>query len=198
VIPTFDELAGALQAHGLVVVDCRRLLPQHATKRYAERKTSPRGVVFHHSGGWSPSDGLSRVRAVGRYTVEQRKCRDGSIGWPGYPYDKTIDEAGRIYLPGAPAVVRYHAGYRPRPGDENAEFLSCCLLGSFAGPHNDSTREPTLQQMLSSLAVILALQSLYPEWQDEENGGLWTHSDLGKAACPGETIQRMIHAARAS
>jgi hypothetical protein len=197
-IPTFDQMAGALQAHGLDVVDCRRLLPRHATKRYRRRTSAPSGVVFHHSAGISSSDGLSRVRAVARYTVEQRKCRDGSIGWPGVPYDAIVDPLGVVYLTGGLDLARYHAGYRGRPGDENDELMSVCLLGSFAGPHNDSTSEPSLPQMTSTLGTILALRALFPGWAEEENRGFWTHSDLGKAACPGETIQRMIHAARAS
>lgn len=197
-VPTTDQLLRALLLQGVDFADVRGKLPVHATKRYPLVDPAAfAGIVVHHSG--PPSlDGLDGLIALTRYTVEQRKCSDGSVGWPGCPYDLAIGSGGLVYLCHDLDAGNYHAGWRPRPGDENAEFLGVVVLGNFAGPHNDTdgAHDPTLAQVEVLGRVIRALRSIWPGWIHTENRALWLHADLGKPACPGEVLSRVIRAER--
>jgi len=191
VTPTTPQLLRAILLQGVDVHDVRGQLPAHATKEYPTVDPAKfSGVVIHHSGP-PPLDGLDGLERLTRYTVDRR-------GWPGCPYDLAIASTGGVYLCHDLDVGNYHGGTLARPGDENAEFLGLVVLGNMAGPHNDTPdqHDPTLAQVEAVGRVIRALYSLWPGWLHNEHRGLWLHADLGKAACPGELLTRLVRRER--
>lgn len=190
---TLEDLIASLHLMGADAIDIRDTLPTHPSKSYPQRDPSKvQGVVFHHSAAAADNGaGIDRAIRMARYTVDHR-------GWPGCPYSAIVTRSGRILLPWDPDVACYHAGWKPRPGDENAEFLGVCVLGNFRSEHNGSDRQqqPTLHQIEAVIALVRALYMVWPSWPLTENRGLWAHADLGKAACPGSALEHLVKAAR--
>lgn len=184
----------ALAFQGVEIEDLRDQLPVHPTKRWRSRDPADLiGVVIHHAAG--NVDGIEGVEAVARYHIAPKpNGRD----WPGIGYWGSIDSAGILRVHRDLDVHGAHANYDARPGSENADMIGLLLLGNFRGPHNDTAdqHDPTLAQVEALGRTIRAMRSVFPGWVHEEHSGLWLHADLGKPACPGEIVERLIVAER--
>ena len=74
-------------------------------------------------------------------------------------------------------------------GDENIKWKGILVDGNFSGPHNPgSSEEPTPEQVNSLEAIRLGFWSLFNMRE------VTTHSEHGKVACPGETLENWARA----
>jgi len=181
-----QDLISAICDYGPIVDSLIGALPTHKTKRFRTRDPGAiRGLCVHHSAG-PTGDGAQRFVDVARYHVGPNHV--SATGAPGVLYTLGIDAGGRVFILHDLQVAPWSQGTRERPGDENAEYLSCLLLGDFSSPGH-SANEPTPEQLYALLAVFVACRALFGRSFE-----LTGHYALGKPACPGSTAETLIRA----
>jgi N-acetylmuramoyl-L-alanine amidase len=132
------------------------------------------------------------VEQIARYHIGPNHM--SQEGLPGLAYTFAIRKNGEILQCWELNQKPWSQGWLDRPGDENAEFVSCCLEGMFIGNGvtDPTAGEPTLDQMRSALGLWAALRGAFG-WSE---GVLYGHFDFGKPSCPGHTMERIIRAVR--
>jgi len=185
-----SELADALRGTGLPdPFDGRELLVSNP-EAPPWKTRSPEdllGMVWHQELGWGS------VEAVARYhTGEDSHLREG--GAPSIAYTFAIRRDGQIVLCNDLERAPWSQGFRGRPGDENAEFVSVMLEGFFRGPGvtDPTAGEPNDPQLLSAFTLWQIAHARWG-WQGDDLHG---HYHFGKPSCPGHTLQAVIEAVR--
>jgi len=127
----FEEATGESALY-----DVSHLLPTHRHERYRRRHVDGIDLlVVHHSGRLSKHhQAYDGMRNSARFVVTQRKNRDGTSGWPGFPYHawipygEVLDDAGRrVWFRGQQDNVRsWHTGGLNKRG------WSICLQGALS------------------------------------------------------------------
>ena len=191
-----DRLVSALRVQGVRVVDLRGALATHETRRY---KTRPgeglRGLVVHQA--QSRSYGQQAVEAIARYHVSP-KSHLAEGGAPGFAYTLALDADGTVYVAWDVEVKTWsHGGGSVE--DANSALLGLCCLGDYAAPgHAGGAPPPTQERALQR--VWTACASVWG-WEARTApgaalGGILTHADLGKPACPGSRLALVVGALR--
>ncbi len=146
-----------------------------------------KGMVWHQELGWGS------VEAVARYHTSKTShlCKGGA---ESIAYSFAIRRNGQIVLCNDLKKATWSQGYKGRKGDENAEFLSVMFEGMFHGVHvtDSSAGEPNDKQIIAALTLWQVAKEL---WGWEEND-LYGHYHMGKPACPGDTLQKVIDSIR--
>ena len=148
-----------------------------------------KGMVWHQELGWGS------VEAVAKYhTGKNSHLHRGGVESIAYTF--AIRRDGQIVLCNDFKKAPWSQGFKGRPGDENAEFMSVMLEGLFKAPGvtDPSAGEPNDKQMLAGLTLWHVCRE---EWGWNEND-LYGHYHFGKPACPGDTIQTIIDSVRAN
>lgn len=185
-----DTLLHALQTLGVPVLDLRGKLPTHQTKSFAARDASRiLGLVAHHSAG--PTGGQERFRQIADYHVGPNHISDS--GCPGICYTMGITQYGEVCIFWDLDRATWSQGDKTQPGDENAQWLSCLLVGNFRSVDNPNGGEPTLEQMRSFLGLAAACRKTFGE-RFQFSG----HFAFGKPACPGTTMEALVRALAAN
>jgi len=142
-----------------------------------------KGMVWHQELG----DGS--IEDVARYHTGD----DSHLGVvESIAYTLAIRKNGQVVLCNDLAKATWSQGFKDRPGDENAEFMSVMFEGFFAADGVEDGGEPTSAQMLSGLALWKTCRDIWG-WN---NSGLYGHSAFGKPSCPGRTLQGIVNAVR--
>jgi len=181
---TTDHLIDLLESEGLTVHDLRGELPEHPSKRYRRRTMSEvKGLCVHHNAGAAKG----RVTAFrdASYHVERRN-------WPGLAYFAQVGPAGEVYICNDIEACGYAQGTRQRIGDENREFVAIAVQGAFASKYHPDLDEPALVQ----IATVLRMWDVISSMIGLTSEALFGHFDLGKASCPGWTLEGVIRAVR--
>lgn len=183
-----EELIGAIgDAQTLTFEDLRGKLATGPGDWGLRDPAKLQGLVLHQS----LSDGS--IESVARYHAGSNShLKKG--GAPSIAYALGIDDGGRVCLLNDLEARPWSQGYKDRPGDENAQFLSLMFTGYFRGPgvDNAGAGEPTFAQLRSLMGLWEVLKPIWG-WQ---NDCLWGHYHFGKPACPGTTFQAVIEAIR--
>jgi len=148
-----------------------------------------KGLVWHQELGWGS------VEAVAKYqTGKDSHLHRGGVESIAYTW--AIRRSGQIVLCNDFNKATWSQGYKRRPGDENADFMSVMFEGLFQGPHvtDPSAGLPSYLQLLSGLLLWHACKNVWG-W---ENDDLYGHFLFGKPSCPGHTLQTIIEAVRAN
>jgi N-acetyl-anhydromuramyl-L-alanine amidase AmpD len=172
---------------GSALYDVSDLLPRHPRKRYKRR--DPAGVdliIVHHSGRLSKHyQTFDGMRNAGRFVVRQRKDpRDGSPGWPGFPYQAWIpygavlDRDGRrVWFRGQTDEVRsWHTAGLNRRG------WSICLQGSLS---KHAPSEFQMQTLGDAIQWIRARFGVTDPKRVIGHCDAGKHGGRNKPACPG-------------
>lgn len=188
--------------------DVRSTLPRHATRQYRKREVSKiLGICAHHMAGGD------NMMTMARWHVSQ--------GNPGAAYTFGIDFKGEIWWLNDLDAQTWSQGGRSVPdinrdgvvdredgdGAANARYLAVVFGGSFQSRYNDSGQEPTPAQIAAFIDLCgvlfgdpIMLERAGDRFPEELHGalghlswgGLVTHSDFGKAACPGDSLTYLI------
>lgn len=148
-----------------------------------------KGMVWHQELGWGS------VEQVAEYhTGTESHLHAGGVESIAYTF--AIRRNGQIVLCNDFDRAVWSQGFKGRPGDENAEFMSVMFEGLFRGPGvtDPTAGEPNDEQMLSALALWRICRRAW-EWNEED---LYGHYHFGKPACPGDTIGTLIESVRAN
>lgn len=187
-----SQLTQATRAIGLPeAVDCRQQLATNPNGRqWRDRDDAAlKGMAWHQELGWGS------VEAVARYhTGPQSHLAAGGVESISYTF--AIRRNGQIVLCNDLIKSTWSQGYKGRPGDENADFLSVMFEGYFNGPGVTDKRagEPTDVQLMSGLLLWNQCKQLWG-W---DTADLYGHYQFGKPACPGNTLQAVIESVRAN
>lgn len=185
-MPSTTQFIQALTALGVVVLDLRGQLPEHATKRFATRDaTKLRGLTAHHSAG--PAGGRQQLEAVARYHVGANHV--SATGCPGLLYTMAVLQDGSVALAHDLEVATWSQGDKARPGDENAEFMAVLTLGNFHSADNPTGNEPSPDQLWAFACVVRVARQLWGKGFDVTG-----HFQFGKPACPGATLEAVVRA----
>jgi len=164
-----------------------QVLPRNPDRQWGTRDpTGLRGLVFHQALSWGS------IEAVARYHLGPNHIsRDGL---PSLSYTFAIRRNGAILMALDWEEKPFSQGDRNQTGDENAEFVSCCIEGMFHGDGvtDPSAGEPTLDQIESVLRLWNAVRDRF-KWTNES---IYGHFDFGKPSCPGATLSTLIRAIR--
>lgn len=182
----------ALPMNGLSLpepLDGRTLLATNPKgKKWKKRVvTKLRGLVWHQELGWGS------VESVARYhTGAKSHLHDGGV--ESIAYSWAIRRTGQIVLCNNLSKAVWSQGYAGRKGDENSEFMSVMFEGLFNGEGmaDYAAGEPNHVQMLSGLILWHICKEAWA-WKADD---LYGHYLFGKAACPGNTLERIIEAVR--
>lgn len=191
-------------------------------KGYGRRRNGgPVELLFVHQSAGNFRSGIDAARAIANFHTSPPKYKlnsDGSIayrtvrgkkrkhwigggrGWPGCGYT--------FVVPGLPEVVdgkievyrmhdddrhTYHTG-----GYYNRVGVAVCFAGTFTSRHTRSTKRerlaPEPDAMLAGSELIL--DYLLPRYEIDPAEGLKGHFDAGKAACPGDALERWVREQR--
>lgn len=158
----------------------RTKLATHPTQRWVKRTLDKVSlIVVHHS---STSYKKSTFSAIAKYCVtpsqENHLSRDGA---PGIPYHFGIDQTGVYQFNELTDVIWGAKGF-------NTKSVHICCLGDFStkGVH-DGKDEVPLEYLQSLRWLIDDLKKQFPK------ATVVTHRDLGKKACPGDTLHSFAH-----
>jgi hypothetical protein len=142
---------------------------------------------------WHQELGWGSVEAVARYhTGKNSHLAKGGVRSISYTF--AIRRDGQIVLCNDLDRAVWSQGFKGRPGDENAEFLSVLFEGLFHGEGvtDPTAGEPNSRQMLAGLALWSVCRDLW-KWKEDCLHG---HFHFGKPACPGATLQTVVQAVR--
>jgi len=117
-------------------------------------------------------------------------------GWPTIGYRYVIPSDGTLVVCHSMNVASYAQGTSKRPGDENAEFCSVCLVGDFESPGHETGEQPTMSQWIT-LKILFSQHlrlGLFPQWNLRPS--LYGHYHFGKPACPGSALQGWVEETR--
>lgn len=185
-----DAILLVKPAPGIALYDVSFLLPKHKKKKYRRRNLDLIDRIYVHHSGKMGAAGFQGLYNSARYSVEQRKNKDGSIGWPGHPY--------HIWVP----------AYERKGGDRivycsQPDFVRCYHTGSKANTHgygivlqgNTSTDGLSFNQKEILEGLLPWLRELH---ELEHETWLSWHSEAGrfggkpKARCPGSQAQKWL------
>ncbi len=180
------QFIALLKRAGLDVRDMRGHLPTHPTKKFETRDPAKlEGLCGHHTGG--PMGDWRRFKAVADYHIGPNHV--SSTGCPGILYTLGIAQGGEVCIFHDLDVKTWSQGTSEIPGDENADYLATLILGNFKSDDHEGG-EPTIDQMLSFLAVCKVCRSMWGYAFDYTG-----HFQFGKPACPGATLEGIVRAA---
>lgn len=183
-----DRLRNACRGVGMLdPFDGRATLKQNPQgKKWNLREVEAlKGMVWHQELGWGS------VEAVAAYhTGADSHLHEGGVESIAYTF--AIRRNGQIVLCNDFNKAVWSQGFKGRPGDENAEFMSVMYEGMFKAPNVDdpSAGEPNYQQMLSALLLWHIFRERWKWLSDDLHG----HFNFGKPACPGSTLETVIRA----
>lgn len=164
------------------MVDSRKSLPKHATKRWASRDPEKIiGMCWHQALSHDAT-----ARGVAKYHVGPNHI--SLEGLPGIAYTLFVERDGTVRLCNSVDLKTPSQGTISRVGDENADYLAVCFGGDFPGDGHDGTQWPTGEQIDAGVALWAIARSAWG-WSRFDLIG---HSRLGKAACPGHTLDHVI------
>lgn len=176
------------------LIDLRGKLPEHATRRFAQRVPADiLGDCSHHTG--HPSQSLKGYASyhVGSNHVSSKGC-------PGLLYSAAIDDAGQAYLCRDFADITwsqgkgYKDGREDWSGDENRHLVAILVMGDFDSPgHRGKSGTPTNKAIATWRRLTAWLGQLFGYGP----GARFGHFDFGKRACPGSLLQTLIECSRA-
>jgi len=180
---------------GSALYNVADLLPRHPRKRYRRRDPADVGVIIvHHSGRLSRHyQRFDGMRNAARFVVAQRTDpRDGSKGWPGFPYQAWIpygdlyDVDGlRVWFRGQPDDARtWHTAGLNRRG------WSVCLQGSLSKHAPSAFQMATLADAMPWITnrfFITDPRNVIGHCEASRFGG------KSKAACPGSHAVAWLH-----
>jgi len=166
------------------IFDVRKDLPTGPGEWKKRDPEKIEGMVWHQALGWGTVEDVARYHSGPNHLSEE--------GLPGIAYTFAIRRSGDILLCNDLAAKPWSQGTRNRAGDENAEFMSCLFEGRFWGRdvNDPNVGEPTIEQIESGLYLWKLVRDTYG-WPFD---ALYGHSNFGKPACPGYTLQRIIDA----
>lgn len=185
-----DAILLVKPAPGIALYDVSFLLPQHKTKKYRLRDPDLITRIYVHHSGKLGAAGFQGLYNSARYSVEQRKNKDGSIGWPGQPYHIWVPFIGfkgedRVaYLCQPDSVRCYHTGKVA-----NTHGYGIVLQGNTSTDGLSFNQQEILEGLLPWKREELALE--HDTW-------LSWHSEAGrfggkpKPACPGSQAQKWL------
>lgn len=169
--------------------DGRTDLPVNAGgKKWKTRNADQlKGLVMHQELGWGTVENVAKY-----HTGADSHLHQGGVESIAYTW--AIRRNGQIVLCNDFDKATWSQGYKGRPGDENAEFMSVMYEGLFQGEGvtDPSAGQPNDVQMLAGLMLWHVCKT---EWQWDATD-LYGHFLFGKPACPGNTFQTMIEAIR--
>lgn len=172
-------------------LDGRRALKRNPQgKKWKTRSAKAlKGMVWHQELGWGSIEAVANYH-TGRNSHLYRN------GVESIAYTFAIRRNGQIVLCNDFNKAVWSQGFKGRPGDENAEFMSVMFEGLFRGTGvtDSSAGEPNEDQLLSALLLWRLCKERW-SWQADD---LYGHFQFGKPACPGSTFQTMIEAIRAN
>lgn len=181
-----DRISKAAKAAGVLEpFDGRATLKKNRRgKKWKTRDVDAlKGMVWHQELGWGS------VEAVTKYhTGKSSHLHDGGVESIAYTF--AIRRDGQIVLCNNLNKAVWSQGFKGRPGDENAEFMSVMFEGLFNAPGvtDPSAGDPNDQQMMSGLGLWHVCRKMW-NWTE---GDLYGHYHFGKPACPGNTLRTMI------
>lgn len=187
-----DRIAGAAKGLGVPEpLDGRRALKKNPRgKKWKARGVDAlKGMVWHQELAWGS------VEAVAKYhTGGNSHLHPGGVESIAYTF--AIRRDGQIVLCNDFKKAVWSQGFKGRPGDENAEFMSIMFEGLFKGPGvtDPSAGAPNEEQLLSGL-ILWHVCSKRWGWSDED---LYGHYHFGKPACPGDALRWVIESVRAN
>lgn len=148
-----------------------------------------KGMVWHQELGWGSVEGVAAY-----HTGPDSHLHEGGVESIAYTF--AIRRDGQIVLCNDFDKAVWSQGFKGRPGDENAEFMSVMFEGMFKGPdfNDPSAGEPNHEQILSALLLWRLCKEQW-RWRTDD---LYGHFHFGKPACPGSTLQAIIEAVRAN
>jgi hypothetical protein len=130
--------------------DGRRALKRNPRgKKWKKRKAKAlKGMVWHQELGWGS------IEAVANYHTG----RDSHLhrnGVESIAYTFAMRRNGQIVLCNDLNKAVWSQGFKGRPGDENAEFMSVMFEGLFTAPSvtDPSAGEPNQEQLFSALML---------------------------------------------
>ena len=154
------------------VVDVRKKLPKHPTKRFGQRKKSAiKGIKLHHTAGavsdtpWDVAD----------YHVGPNHI--SSTGTPGINYTVVIDRSAKIFWCNDLEAITWHVE------GQNTDNASICVIGNY------EEYEPTTAQVR---AVRLAKRWI--EWKVGRSLPMEGHGEACDQCtkCPGKYLLQAI------
>lgn len=146
-----------------------------------------KGLVWHQELGWGS------VEAVALYhTSKDSHLAKGGVESIAYTW--AIRRDGQVVLCNDFGRATWSQGYKDRPGDENAEFMSVMYEGLFRGEHvtDPSAGEPNEEQLLAGLILWRICKQAWG-WHSDD---LYGHFHFGKPSCPGSTLGTVVEAVR--
>ncbi len=178
--------------------DVRSTLPRHPSKTWPKRDVSRvSAIVLHHTAGNGTTEGTNR------YHINPNHI--SKTGCPRICYTFSVERDGTVKWCNDLDDATYSQGTAKIPGDENAAYLGIVCQGDFYSQGNRDGREPTLRQIGAVIALVLHLTgevrcsdlpgALYSVLGCS-SADVMGHYDLGKSACPGDTLRAVIEAAK--
>lgn len=176
---TATDLPMALDGRGLLATN------SNATPWKERDVASLEGMAWHQELGWGTIEGVAKYHTGPKSHMGAKE----SIA-----YTWGIRRDGQIVLCNDFRKKTWSQGYRDRPGDENAEFMSVMFEGLFRSPTvNDSAAgEPNTAQLFAGLMLWQVCRSEW-KWDSQD---LYGHFQFGKPACPGNTLETIVRAIR--
>lgn len=170
-----------------MALDARKLLATNvnATPWKVRDVKALEGMAWHQELGWGTVEGVAKYHTGPKSHLGARE----SIA-----YTWAIRRDGQIVLCNDFSKKTWSQGYRDRPGDENAEFMSVMYVGLFRSPavSDMGAGEPNTAQLFAGLLLWQVCRS---EWGwDSQN--LYGHFQFGKPSCPGNTLETIVRAVR--
>lgn len=148
-----------------------------------------KGMVWHQELGWGS------VEAVAKYhTGSKSHLHSGGVESIAYTF--AVRRDGQIVLCNDFKNAPWSQGFKGRPGDENAEFMSVMFEGFFKGPGvtDPKAGQPNDNQLMSGLTLWHVCKENWG-WREDD---LYGHCHFGKPACPGDTLRALIESIAAN
>lgn len=185
-------LGKATKALGLPrASDARTALKNNPrAKQWKKRDVAAlKGMVWHQELGWGSIESVAAY-----HTGKESHLAAGGVRSIAYTF--AVRRDGQVVLCNDFDLAVWSQGFKGRPGDENAEFMSVMFEGLFTGPGvtDPSAGHPNDDQLLAGLA----LWRICREGWDWSVADLYGHFQFGKPACPGQTLQTVVEAVRAN
>lgn len=137
------------------------------------------GICVHHGG--VSRDKCIPIDEYAKWHLDRWK----SAGGIAYTY--VIQPNGEIVQCWDNDLRVYSQGTGELEGDENTRWKGVLVVGNFSGPYNPGIDEdPTIEQMHSLDYLRRLFEIKYGM------NGIVSHSELGKPACPGETLEKWV------
>jgi hypothetical protein len=164
------------------VIDGRKTLPRHPTKKWGKRAIKDiQGVVLHQSLE-------ERASASGNAKYHSGPNHISPDGLPGLSYTGFMEKTGKLYLANDFEDATWSQGTEIIPGDENHRYVAFCVGGNFSGPGYKGTQEPTEAQRTN----VLTMWAFLKVFLGLRNNQLFGHYSFGKPACPGYQLMMTI------